>query len=208
MPLRFNSVRSRSIFSVTNNDLFGLVLADLASFDNLNFDRNDKLCEKPLGSKCGGLSSKSLAIIITAGVVGTAMSLFIGSSSGEGKSYGFGNGGGFKGDSSLVELLRNMPVYISKMESSDLTQSRGCECSLISLTKKLIIHGVARGSGWQDIGAYVNLGAYYLIGVPVGVVLVFVVHLKGRGLWTTVQCNHFECLVALKAREGMFDGDI
>ena len=45
--------------------------------------------------------------------------------------------------------------------------------------------GVARGSGWQDIGAYVNLGAYYLVGVPVGVVLAFVVHLKGRGLWTT-----------------------
>ena len=43
--------------------------------------------------------------------------------------------------------------------------------------------GVARGSGWQDIGAYVNLGAYYLVGVPVGVVLAFVVHLKGKGLW-------------------------
>ena len=54
--------------------------------------------------------------------------------------------------------------------------------------------GVARGSGWQDIGAYVNLGAYYLVEVPVGVVLVFVVHLKGRGLWTTVQAF----LLALK----------
>ena len=42
---------------------------------------------------------------------------------------------------------------------------------------------VARGSGWQDIGAYVNLGAYYLVGVLVGVVLAFVVHLKGKGLW-------------------------
>ena len=46
---------------------------------------------------------------------------------------------------------------------------------------------VARGSGWQDIGAYVNLGAYYPVGVLVGVVLAFVVHLKGRGLQTTVQ---------------------
>ena len=42
---------------------------------------------------------------------------------------------------------------------------------------------VARGSGWQDIGAYVYLGAYYLVGVLVGVVLAFVVHLKGKGLW-------------------------
>ena len=53
---------------------------------------------------------------------------------------------------------------------------------------------VARGSGWQDIGAYVNLGAYYPVGVLVGVVLAFVVHLKGRGLRTTVQAF----LLALK----------
>ena len=42
---------------------------------------------------------------------------------------------------------------------------------------------VPRGSGWQDIGAYVNLETYYLVGVPVGVVLAFVVHFKGKGLW-------------------------
>ena len=42
---------------------------------------------------------------------------------------------------------------------------------------------VPRGSGWQDIGAYVNLETYDLVGVPVGVVLAFVVHLKGKGLW-------------------------
>ena len=42
---------------------------------------------------------------------------------------------------------------------------------------------VPSGSGWQDIGAYVNLETYYLVGVPVGVVLAFVVHLEGKGLW-------------------------
>ncbi|KAK7845238.1 protein detoxification 8, partial [Quercus suber] len=42
---------------------------------------------------------------------------------------------------------------------------------------------VPRGSGWQDIGAYVNLEVYYLVGVLVGVVLAFVVQLKGKGLW-------------------------
>lgn len=45
------------------------------------------------------------------------------------------------------------------------------------------IVGVARGSGWQHIGAYVNLGAYYLVGIPVALVLGFVMHLKGQGLW-------------------------
>jgi MATE family multidrug resistance protein len=43
--------------------------------------------------------------------------------------------------------------------------------------------GVARGSGLQNIGAYVNLGAYYLVGTPISVVLAFVLHLGGKGLW-------------------------
>ena len=33
------------------------------------------------------------------------------------------------------------------------------------------------------MGAYVNLGAFYLVGVPVAVILGFVLHLKGKGLW-------------------------
>lgn len=31
--------------------------------------------------------------------------------------------------------------------------------------------GVAIGSGWQGLVAYVNIGSYYLIGVPLGVLL-------------------------------------
>lgn len=44
--------------------------------------------------------------------------------------------------------------------------------------------GVARGSGWQHIGAYINLGAYYLVGIPVALLFGFVMHLKGEGLWS------------------------
>lgn len=44
--------------------------------------------------------------------------------------------------------------------------------------------GVARGSGWQHLGAYVNLGAYYLVGIPVALLLGFVWHLRGLGLWS------------------------
>ena len=42
--------------------------------------------------------------------------------------------------------------------------------------------GVARGSGWQKFGAYVNLGAYYLVGTPVAAVLAFVLHLRAKSL--------------------------
>ncbi|XP_075093701.1 protein DETOXIFICATION 16-like [Nicotiana tabacum] len=43
--------------------------------------------------------------------------------------------------------------------------------------------GTARGCGWQKIGAIVNLGAYYLFGIPAGVILAFVYHFGGKGLW-------------------------
>ncbi|TKY62813.1 TRANSPARENT TESTA protein 12 [Spatholobus suberectus] len=34
-----------------------------------------------------------------------------------------------------------------------------------------VLSGVAIGAGWQSIVAYVNIGCYYIIGIPVGVVL-------------------------------------
>ncbi|KAK6255764.1 hypothetical protein SCA6_017069 [Theobroma cacao] len=43
--------------------------------------------------------------------------------------------------------------------------------------------GIVRGIGWQHIGAYANLAAYYLIGIPAGVLCGFVLHLRGQGLW-------------------------
>ncbi|KAJ0255727.1 Protein DETOXIFICATION 17 [Hirschfeldia incana] len=46
-----------------------------------------------------------------------------------------------------------------------------------------VLSGVARGCGWQKIGACVNLGSYYLVGVPLGLVLGFHFHIGGRGLW-------------------------
>lgn len=47
-----------------------------------------------------------------------------------------------------------------------------------------VLSGATRGCGMQKIGAYVNLGAYYLIGIPVGILLAFVFNLGGPGLWT------------------------
>ncbi|XP_020593393.1 protein DETOXIFICATION 14-like [Phalaenopsis equestris] len=46
-----------------------------------------------------------------------------------------------------------------------------------------VLSGIARGCGWQHIGAYVNLGAYYLVGIPTAVVLGFLLHIGGKGLW-------------------------
>ncbi|KAL6184264.1 hypothetical protein ACLB2K_045668 [Fragaria x ananassa] len=66
-----------------------------------------------------------------------------------------------------------------------------------------VLSGVARGSGWQHLGAYVNLGAFYLVGLPVAMVLGFPLHLRGKGLWigivagSAVQSTLFGCITYL-----------
>ncbi|XP_062107450.1 protein DETOXIFICATION 14-like isoform X2 [Humulus lupulus] len=81
-----------------------------------------------------------------------------------------------------------------------------------------VLSGVARGSGWQDIGAYVNLGAYYVVGIPLAALLGFVFKLRGKGLWigimtgTTLQAVFFLVITiftnwqkqAEKAKERIF----
>ncbi|KAI4373250.1 hypothetical protein MLD38_011395 [Melastoma candidum] len=46
-----------------------------------------------------------------------------------------------------------------------------------------VLSGIARGCGWQDIGAYINLGAYYLCGIPVAGIFGFWAQLRAMGLW-------------------------
>ncbi|CAH2075696.1 unnamed protein product [Thlaspi arvense] len=46
-----------------------------------------------------------------------------------------------------------------------------------------VLSGVARGCGWQKLGTLVNLGAYYLVGLPRAITLGLLVHLGGKGLW-------------------------
>ncbi|KAG5521660.1 hypothetical protein RHGRI_034028 [Rhododendron griersonianum] len=83
-----------------------------------------------------------------------------------------------------------------------------------------VLSGVARGCGWQHIGAYVNLGAFYLVGIPMAATLAFWVQLRGKGLWIGIQagaivqtillsiitsCTNWE-KQAIKAKERLFEG--
>ncbi|MED6142993.1 hypothetical protein PIB30_002817 [Stylosanthes scabra] len=57
-------------------------------------------------------------------------------------------------------------------------------CLSVSVDSFLgILSGIARGSGWQKIGACTNLGAYYIVGIPVAILLGFVLTFDGKGLW-------------------------
>jgi MATE family multidrug resistance protein len=49
--------------------------------------------------------------------------------------------------------------------------------------------GIARGCGWQHLGAYVNLGSFYLVGIPTAVLLGFVLKMEGKGLWIGISCG-------------------
>ncbi|KAL7110652.1 hypothetical protein ACP275_05G039200 [Erythranthe tilingii] len=52
-----------------------------------------------------------------------------------------------------------------------------------------VLSGAARGCGWQNLCAVVNLGAYYVVGIPCAVILAFVFHIGGMGLWMGIICG-------------------
>ncbi|CAH9071402.1 unnamed protein product [Cuscuta epithymum] len=61
-------------------------------------------------------------------------------------------------------------------------------CPLLALTIALngiqpVLSGVAVGCGWQKFVAYVNVGCYYIVGVPLGCLLGFHFNLGAKGIW-------------------------
>ncbi|PUZ72246.1 hypothetical protein GQ55_2G378300 [Panicum hallii var. hallii] len=62
-------------------------------------------------------------------------------------------------------------------------------CPLLAVTLVLngvqpVLSGVAVGCGWQAFVAYVNVGCYYIVGVPLGVFLGFYLDLGAKGVWS------------------------
>lgn len=114
----------------------------------------------------------------------------------------------FSDEKEVVDYVKEMTPLLCISIMVDCLQATFC--------------GVARGTGWQHIGAYVNLGSYYLVGIPMAYILGFVLHLRGKGLWiglttgTMVQSAlliMITCFTdwqkqATKARERIFEGRI
>ncbi|XWS63716.1 hypothetical protein CRYUN_Cryun06bG0125600 [Craigia yunnanensis] len=46
-----------------------------------------------------------------------------------------------------------------------------------------VLSGVAVGAGWQAFVAYVNIGCYYIFGIPLGLVLGFKFDMGVKGIW-------------------------
>ncbi|KAJ1394212.1 Multi antimicrobial extrusion protein [Sesbania bispinosa] len=84
---------------------------------------------------------------------------------------------------STMILLRNVWGHVY---SNDKDVIRYVSSMMPILAVSSFLDGIQSalsGCGWQKIGAYVNLGSFYLVGVPCAVVLAFPLHMEAMGLW-------------------------
>ncbi|KAH1256025.1 Protein DETOXIFICATION 21 [Glycine max] len=87
----------------------------------------------------------------------------------------------------LFLFLREKVAYLFT-SNEDVATAVGDLSPLLAVSLLLnsiqpVLSGVAVGAGWQSIVAYVNIGCYYLIGIPVGIVLGNIIHLQVKGIW-------------------------
>ncbi|PPR81989.1 hypothetical protein GOBAR_AA38720 [Gossypium barbadense] len=104
--------------------------------------------------------------------------------------------------SNEVEVVKYVAALLPLVAISNLLDSLQCILSVseIGIPKLMMINSVggdidlydisgnARGCGWQKIGAYINLGSYYIVGIPCAVLLAFVLNVGGKGLWLGIIC--------------------
>ncbi|KAI6697105.1 hypothetical protein NL676_017224 [Syzygium grande] len=99
------------------------------------------------------------------------------------------------GTSILISIVFSAIVLIFKVGLSKLFTSDTEVIDAVSAITPLlaisvflngiqpILSGVAIGSGWQAVVAYINLATYYIIGLPIGCVLGFKTSLGAAGIW-------------------------
>ncbi|OIW03274.1 hypothetical protein TanjilG_20578 [Lupinus angustifolius] len=76
-------------------------------------------------------------------------------------------------------------IFTSNKEVADAVGDLSPLLSISILLNSVqpVLSGVAIGAGWQSIVAYVNIGCYYVVGIPVGIVLGKVIDLQVKGIW-------------------------
>ncbi|KAL8138109.1 hypothetical protein V2J09_004110 [Rumex salicifolius] len=75
----------------------------------------------------------------------------------------------FSSDKEVVDYVSEMAPFLAISVTVDSLQG--------------VLSGIARGCGWQHIGAFVNLGAFYMFGIPIAAILGFWMKMRGKGLW-------------------------
>ncbi|CAI0414316.1 unnamed protein product [Linum tenue] len=89
----------------------------------------------------------------------------------------------FTGDVEILALTSMVLPLIGLCELGNCPQTTGC--------------GVLRGTARPKLGANINLGCFYLVGMPVAVVLSFYLGFDFRGLWLGLMAAQGSCVLAM-----------
>ncbi|XP_030498725.2 protein DETOXIFICATION 14 [Cannabis sativa] len=90
-------------------------------------------------------------------------------------------------------------VFSNEKEVVDyVTSMAPLVCAAVMINSlQAILSGIIRGCGWQDLGAFINLGSYYLFGIPTAATLGFWLKMRGKGLWIGICCGCFLQMILL-----------
>ncbi|XP_017977977.1 PREDICTED: protein DETOXIFICATION 40 [Theobroma cacao] len=88
----------------------------------------------------------------------------------------------------VVLALRDVISY-AFTEGETVAKAVSDLCPFLAVTLILngvqpVLSGVAVGCGWPAFVAYVNVGCYYVVGIPLGCVLGFKFGLGAKGIWS------------------------
>ncbi|KAK9063226.1 hypothetical protein SSX86_017096 [Deinandra increscens subsp. villosa] len=97
----------------------------------------------------------------------------------------------FTRDKEIIALTSLVLPLIGLCELGNCPQTTGC--------------GVLRGTARPKIGANINLGCFYVVGMPVAVVLGFVMGFDFEGLWLGMLAAQMSCVVVMVAVLGRMD---
>lgn len=100
----------------------------------------------------------------------------------------------FTQDKDIIALTSLVLPIIGLCELGNCPQTTGC--------------GVLRGTARPSIGANINLGCFYLVGMPVAVVLGFFIGFDFEGLWLGMLAAQMSCVVAMLVVLGRTDWEV
>ncbi|RZR75498.1 hypothetical protein BHM03_00059344 [Ensete ventricosum] len=89
----------------------------------------------------------------------------------------------FTGDPAILELTASALPILGMCEFGNCPQTTGC--------------GVLRGTARPKLGANINLGSFYVVGMPVAVGLAFWTLLDFKGLWLGLLSAQATCVVLM-----------
>ncbi|XP_043725986.1 protein DETOXIFICATION 29-like [Telopea speciosissima] len=89
---------------------------------------------------------------------------------------------------SLILIITRKQFPIAFSSNSDVRElvselTPWLASSIVITNVQPVLSGVAIGAGWQALVAYVNIGCYYIFGIPLGLILGYKFNLGVIGIW-------------------------